>query len=160
MSCLCITDIDAIEEDCDLFRVASTYTYVGQNAQRTFLSDVNSDGIFEQIIYTLYWSGLNIFTTQYSYHSRLLTDSQWCTRSSDAHFIHHHTLTGCCRVAFNLVSLNAYAFGSGMLQGSNTQYTNQNLFSKNRKQGIAVVGEVLKLQNTALLKCWFVHILN
>ena len=87
MPSLCITDVDAVEEDGDLLGVAAADAYIGQGSQRTFLPDIDSGGIFQQIIYTLYRRRLDILTAQYSYHSRLLTDCQRCARSRHVHFL-------------------------------------------------------------------------
>ena len=79
VSCLRVADVDAVEEDCDLFVVAATYAHVGLRSNWSALTDINACGVFQQIVNTLHWSRLNVGTFQYSYHSCSLGSCEWRT---------------------------------------------------------------------------------
>src|SRR5574344_2515701 len=73
MARLRITDIDGIKHDCHLLVITPRSEEISLSSNGSSLSHVYAYGILQQIIYTLYRRRLNFLTTQYSYHSRLLT---------------------------------------------------------------------------------------
>ena len=83
MTRLWITDVDAIEQDDDLFAGTTSDGDVCLGTNRASLTDIDADGVFQQIVNTLYGSLRNIGTVQYSDHSRSLTSRQGRPGASD-----------------------------------------------------------------------------
>ena len=157
MSRLRVADVDAVEQDGYLFAVAAAYAHVGLCSEWPSLAHIYSRYIFQQVVDTLYWRRLNVLAAQYSYHSRLLTQRQRRSRSHHVHLLKHHLSAAQGGVGGYLVGLNAHSCCRSVLQGCHTEYTDNHLSSQTCKQGIALVRELLKLQNTALVENWFVH---
>ena len=157
MSCLRVTDVNAVQQDGDLFVVAAAHTHIGLCTDGTALSHIHAHSQFQQIVYTLYCRRLNIVARQYRYHSHLLTLRQRRSRSHHTHPFEHHLSVCADRVCRYQLHVRADAVGGSMRQRSHTQYTDNDLTSQTREQRVALVGEVRKLQNTALVENWFVH---
>ena len=95
MAGLGVADVDAVEQDDDLLLCAASYRDVGLCTNGASLADIHADGVFQQIVNTLYGSLLNVSTVQYSDHSRSLTLGQGRPGAGDAHFVEHQLL---CRL--------------------------------------------------------------
>lgn len=76
--CLRVTNINTIEQNCDLLIIAASDADIGLRANGTTLSNIHTGDVFQQIVNTLHWRTLNFFVVQYSYHSRRLTSRQRC----------------------------------------------------------------------------------
>ena len=126
MARLRITDIDTIKQDCHLLVITPAYTDISLSSNGSSLSHVYAYGILQQIIYTLYRRRLNFLTTQYSYHSRLLTLCQRCPGAHNAHFVQGLSVAD-SRVSAHLVGTGTHTLCAGMSQRSDTQCTHEHL---------------------------------
>ena len=95
MTRLWITDVDAIEQDDDLFARTASDRDVGLGTNRASLTDIDAYGVLQQIVNTLYGSLRNIGTIQYSDHSRSLTSRQGRPGASHTDLLELH-LACCC----------------------------------------------------------------
>ena len=90
MACLRVADADTIQQNGYLLIVAAPNAHVGLRTYGPALSDVYANGVFEQVIDTLYWGGLDILSLQYSNHSHRLALGHRRPRPSDAHLVEDH----------------------------------------------------------------------
>ena len=87
---LWVTDIDAIQQDDDLFGCTASDGDIRLSANGSSLSDIHAYGEFQQVVNTMYGRLRNLCTVQYSYHSRSLTFRQGCPGASYTHLFEHH----------------------------------------------------------------------
>ena len=90
MARLRVTDIDAVEQQDNLFGGAASDRDVSLGSDGASLAYVYANGVFQQIVNTLYGGLRNIAAIQYSYHSRSLTLRQGRPRACHADFLEHH----------------------------------------------------------------------
>ena len=71
-----VADIDAIEQDGNLFAATAPDTDIRLRTDRAALAHVDAAGHLQQVVNTLYWRRLNVFARQYSDHSHCLPNGK------------------------------------------------------------------------------------
>ena len=159
VACLRVADVDAVEQEDDLFGSTSTDTDVSLCTNGSTLADIDAYGVLQQIVNTLYGSLRNIGTFQYSYHSRSLTTRQGRPGARHRDFLQQHLARrrGGSRVADDRGCRNTLCRGErerGYRQDAAHHFTPQT-----GKQRVALVPEMMEHEDWALhVECWFVHV--
>ena len=157
MTCLRVADVDSVEQNSYLLVVAAPYANVGLCSYRTTLPHIDGYELLQQVVYTLYRRRLNILSAQYSYHSRLLTLGQRCSRARHAHLFQLHLSLVQGRIGRHLVGIYAYSGCRCVLQRGHAERADDDFLAKTGEEGITFSGEVGELQHSALVESWFVH---
>ena len=82
---------------------------VGLRANGPSLTDIYADGVFQQIVNTLYWRRLYFVAAQYSDHSRCLPQSKRCARAGDLYVVEGRFLVGLGNVVGNGIANRCFA---------------------------------------------------
>ncbi len=159
MARLRVTDVDAVEQQNNLFGSAASYRDIRLCTNRSSLTDIHANGVFQQVVNTLYGCLRNIGTVQYSYHSRSLTLCQGRPRACHTDLLEHH-LAGCrhrCRVRYHRIG--ADALGRGVGQRGYGEHATHHLSAQTGKKRVALVSELSEHEHRALhVESWFVHL--
>ena len=151
VTALRVADINAVEQDCDLFVVASTDADVGLRSNWSTLADIHSCGVFQQIINTLHRRSLNVATLQYSYHSRCLVAGHRSSRPHDAHLVESHLAVGLGGNGVGGDRAYAHALGTCVRQGGYAQCADDHLASKTGKKRVTLASKSLEHNYSRLL---------
>ena len=154
-----VTDINAVQQQDNLFGSTASNGNVRLSTNRSSLTDIHANGVFQQIVNTLYRCLRNICTVEYSYHSRSLTLRQGCPRACHAHFFEHHLAGRChrCRVCHH--RMGADALGRGVGQRGHREHTAHHLPTQTGEKRIALVSELSEHEHRPLhVESWFVHL--
>ena len=149
-----VTDIDAVQQEDDLFGSTASNGDVRLSTNRSSLTDIHADGVFQQIVNTLYGSLRNVGTVQYCDHSCSLTFRQGRPRAGHTDLLELH-LAGCChgcRVCHHRVC--ADTLRRGVSQRGHREHAAHHLSAQTAEQRVALVTEMSEHEHLALIKSW------
>ena len=158
MARLRVTDIDAVEQQDNLFGGAASDRDVSLGSDGASLAYVYANGVFQQIVNTLYGGLRNIAAIQYSYHSRSLTLGQWRSRSRNTHLFQHHFAGGSGRCRVRNHRFRTHTLGRCVCKCRYRQHATYHLSAQAAEERVPLVSEVTEHQGGApQTEFWFVH---